>query len=78
MVGRFGKLYMGQLPKTPNHYIFTLKMATAVFAETLDNFDIQRGLSPKSEVVKWRLVCIIETYFFLPREVGMKRCNDVG
>jgi hypothetical protein len=24
--------------ETPNHYILTLKMATAMFAETLDNF----------------------------------------
>jgi hypothetical protein len=27
-----------RLPKTPNLYIFTLKMATAMFAETLGNF----------------------------------------
>jgi hypothetical protein len=26
------------LPKTLNHYILTLKMATAMFAETLDSF----------------------------------------
>jgi hypothetical protein len=28
--------YIG-LPKSPNHYTFTLKMATAMLAETLDN-----------------------------------------
>jgi hypothetical protein len=27
-----------RLPKTPDHYIFTLKMATVMFAGTLDNF----------------------------------------
>jgi hypothetical protein len=26
-----------RLPKTPNHFMFTLKMAAAKFAETLDN-----------------------------------------
>jgi hypothetical protein len=26
-----------RLPKTPSHYTFTLKMATVMFAKTLDN-----------------------------------------
>jgi hypothetical protein len=36
------------LPKTLIHYIFTLKMATAMFAETSDN---RRASSPKAEIV---------------------------
>jgi hypothetical protein len=40
-----------KLPKPTNLYIFTLKMATAVLAEMLDN--IQHGLSPKAKVVHW-------------------------
>jgi hypothetical protein len=34
--------------KTINHYIFTLKMATAIFAETLDNFQNLMRLIPES------------------------------
>jgi hypothetical protein len=34
--------------KTPIHYIFTLKMATAMFAETLDNFQHSKRLIPDS------------------------------
>jgi hypothetical protein len=37
-----------RLPKMPNHYILTLKMATAIFAETLDNFQHWTLLIPKS------------------------------
>jgi hypothetical protein len=36
------------VPKTPNHSRFTLKMATAMFAETLDNFQHSMRLIPKS------------------------------
>jgi hypothetical protein len=39
---------MAGLPNTPNCYIFTLKMATAIFAETLDNFQYSTGLIPES------------------------------
>jgi hypothetical protein len=38
--GSFGRPYIGhalRLAKSPNHYTYTLKVATAVFAETLDN-----------------------------------------
>jgi hypothetical protein len=38
-----------KLPKTPDHYVFTLKTATAMFAETLGNF--QCGSASKAEVV---------------------------
>jgi hypothetical protein len=53
------------LPKTPNHYIFTLKMTTAVFVETLDNIQHSthiihksrsRTLKPKDKIIlKMRL-----------------------
>jgi hypothetical protein len=36
------------LLKTPNQYIFTLKMATAMFVETLDNFQHSSRLIPES------------------------------
>jgi hypothetical protein len=36
------------LLKTPNHYVFTLKMAVAMFAETLDNFQHSTLLIPES------------------------------
>jgi hypothetical protein len=41
-----------RLPKMPNYYIFTLTMATAVFAK-MDNFQhlMQPSLSLKAEVV---------------------------
>jgi hypothetical protein len=35
-----------RLPKSLNQYIFTLKMATAKFAETMDNFQHSTGLIP--------------------------------
>jgi hypothetical protein len=34
--------------KTPNRYIFTLKMATAMFTETLNNFQHSTRLNPES------------------------------
>jgi hypothetical protein len=40
-----------RLPKAPDHYIFTLQMATAVFAKTWIILIIRRGSSPKVEVV---------------------------
>jgi hypothetical protein len=36
------------LPEVPNHYIFILKMAIAIFAETLDNFRHFTLLIPES------------------------------
>jgi hypothetical protein len=32
---------------------FTLKLETELFSETLDNFNIRRGSSPKAEIVHW-------------------------
>jgi hypothetical protein len=40
-----------RLPKTPNLYIFTLKMANAIFAETFDNFQNSTRIIPKAEVL---------------------------
>jgi hypothetical protein len=40
-----------RLPKTPIQNIFTMKVANAIFAETLGIFNIWRGSSPKAEVV---------------------------
>jgi hypothetical protein len=40
-----------RLPKIPNHYILALKMATAVFAEMLDNFQHLMRFIPKAKVV---------------------------
>jgi hypothetical protein len=37
-----------KLPKTPNHDIFTLKMATAMFVETLDNSQRSMWLIPEN------------------------------
>jgi hypothetical protein len=37
-----------RLPKTPSHHKFTLKMATAMFAETLDTFQHSTRLFPES------------------------------
>jgi hypothetical protein len=37
-----------RLPKTPNHYTFTLNMATAMFAETLDNSQHSTRINPES------------------------------
>jgi hypothetical protein len=36
-----------KLPKTPNHYTFTLKMVTAMFGETLDNSQHSTQLIPE-------------------------------
>jgi hypothetical protein len=36
-----------RLRNTPNHHTFTLTMATAVFAETLDNFQNSTPLNPE-------------------------------
>jgi hypothetical protein len=36
------------LPKTTNHYTFTLKMATAMFVETLDNSEHSMRLKAES------------------------------
>jgi hypothetical protein len=42
-----------RLTKTPNHYIFTLKMATAMFTQNDGYFlNIRRGSSPKAEDVQ--------------------------
>jgi hypothetical protein len=38
-----------RLPKMPNHYTFTLKMATAVFAEMFDNSRHLTWLIPESQ-----------------------------
>jgi hypothetical protein len=37
-----------RLPKMPSHYVLTLKMGTAVFAEILDNSQHSVQLIPKS------------------------------
>jgi hypothetical protein len=37
-----------RLPKMPNHYSFTMKMATAVFAKMLDNSQHLMQLTPES------------------------------
>jgi hypothetical protein len=37
--------------KLPIHYIFTLKMATAAFAETVNNFQHSMQLIPEARVV---------------------------
>jgi hypothetical protein len=39
-----------RLPKTPKHYMFTLKMVTAILAETLDNFQHSTRLSCKNYI----------------------------
>jgi hypothetical protein len=39
-----------RLPKTPNHHTFTLKMATAILAETLDNSQHSMRLNPESRI----------------------------
>jgi hypothetical protein len=40
--------YLRKSAKTSSHYIFTLKMATAVFAEMIDNFQHSTQFIPKS------------------------------
>jgi hypothetical protein len=37
-----------RLPKTPSHYIFTLKMETVIFSEKLGNFQRSTRLDPES------------------------------
>jgi hypothetical protein len=37
-----------RLPKMHSQHIFTLKMATAMFAETVDNFKLSMWLIPES------------------------------
>jgi hypothetical protein len=37
-----------RLPKMPNHYTFTLKMANEVFVEALDNYKHLTRLTPES------------------------------
>jgi hypothetical protein len=39
---------LSRLSGTPKHYIFTLKMATEIFAETLDSSQHLTQLIPKS------------------------------
>jgi hypothetical protein len=41
-----------RLPKSPNYYIFTLNMASAMFAATLDNFHHSTRLIPESRSCK--------------------------
>jgi hypothetical protein len=41
-----------KFPKMPNNCIFALKMATLMFAETLDNFQHSTRLIPEAEVVQ--------------------------
>jgi hypothetical protein len=54
VVGHFWKPYIGQevggesLPKMPNHYTFTLKIATTLFAETLDSSQHSTRFNPES------------------------------
>jgi L-2-hydroxyglutarate oxidase LhgO len=38
-----------RLPKMSNHYTFTLKMATLMFAETFDNSQHLKQLNPKNQ-----------------------------
>jgi hypothetical protein len=38
-----------RFPKTPNHYTFTLKVATEMFAKTLDRSQHSTRLIPKSQ-----------------------------
>jgi hypothetical protein len=54
-----------RLLKTPNHYILTMKMATAVFAKSWIIFNIQHSSSPKAEVVHWTLVSKTQGQEFL-------------
>jgi hypothetical protein len=49
-----------RLPNTPNHHIFTLKMATLMFTVTLDNFQHSTRPIPKVEVVRWTPVAKTE------------------
>jgi hypothetical protein len=39
------------LPLPPERERAVLKMATAVFSETLENLYIQRGLFPKADII---------------------------
>jgi hypothetical protein len=39
-----------RLPKIPNHYIFTLTMSTAVFAESLDKFQHSMRIIHETEL----------------------------
>jgi hypothetical protein len=41
-------IFEAWLPKSPNHYTFTLKMANAMFAETLYNTQHSTRLTPES------------------------------
>jgi hypothetical protein len=50
-----------RLPITPNHYIFTLKMAIAKFAETLDNFQHSSRLIPESQSCTLSVACSLKT-----------------
>jgi hypothetical protein len=52
-----------RLLNTPNHYTFTLKMATAMFAETLDNFQYSTRLNPESRSYTFRKLHVFPTRF---------------
>jgi hypothetical protein len=47
-----------RLPKSPNHYTFTLKMETAMFAETLDN-SIFGAAHPQKPKIHDVIICFI-------------------
>jgi hypothetical protein len=47
------------LPKTPSHYLLTLKVATAMFAETLDNFQLSMLLISESRSCNYQLILIL-------------------
>jgi hypothetical protein len=44
----FYLLYL-KLPRTPNHYAFTLKLATTMFSETSENTQHSTWSTPKTE-----------------------------
>jgi hypothetical protein len=67
-----------RLPQTPNHYIFTLKIITAVFDETLYNFNIRRGSTPKAELSCGNLRTRAEIHIRLLLPQVLISCMAVG
>jgi hypothetical protein len=64
-----------RLPKSLNHYSFTLKMVTVMFVETLDNFQHSTWLIPENRSCTKRNRFIYVYKFILPVTCGCENCS---
>jgi hypothetical protein len=65
----------GEEERAPNDYTFVLKMATAVFAETLDNSQHSTRLIPESPS---NMVYVLEIWLSMEDEKCVRQAYDVA